>query len=240
MEQKNNKGLIITIVIISLLVLGVGGYLVYHILLNDKETRAEEPVNDDKKEREYLLDTAVIRAYVNIEEQGELGYIKLGDNSYPIAFIVEDYAEDNYSEPMRGVLTIGEADFVFSDMRFGGVRLSVLPNNHILIQLFSHCYNELTIIDSDLRIIFEKDMVPWLEYYTPLTENIDWNDWEQSDFAENKEFINWEDAYFIFHEHGTESNTLDLYRINLAFGEAGIVIHIDTIAGITACAYMER
>ena len=45
-NQKNNTGLIVLVIVLFLLVLGLGGYIVYDKVLSNKETPVNEPTNN--------------------------------------------------------------------------------------------------------------------------------------------------------------------------------------------------
>ncbi len=52
-NQKNNSGLIALVIVLFLLVLGLGGYIIYDKVLSTKETHIEDnSTNDDKSNQE--------------------------------------------------------------------------------------------------------------------------------------------------------------------------------------------
>ena len=70
-NQKNNTGLIVLVIVLFLLVLGLGGYIVYDKVLNSKEAPENETTNDVVEEEklpewvEYLLNQDISSIVVN-------------------------------------------------------------------------------------------------------------------------------------------------------------------------------
>lgn len=67
-KQKNNNGLIVLVIVLFLLVLGLGGYIVYDKALNNNETLKKDVSNNETVEEEKLPEWAEYLLNQNITE----------------------------------------------------------------------------------------------------------------------------------------------------------------------------
>ena len=98
MEEKNkkNKGLIVAIVILILLVLGLSGYIVYDKVLKEEPVKVEEPKETIEEPDFYDVSELVKNKYIKkIEESQNAEYIKI-ENGKVYIFNYEKFAIDEY------------------------------------------------------------------------------------------------------------------------------------------------
>ena len=172
--KNKNKGIIALIVILSLLVIGLGSYIVYDKFIaktdtNKKKNNENVANNEEKKESNitYQLDSSrqnqEFTFTITIEDSfREFGSIKLGNNTYNLSY------EDD-------VLKIGTKEIFINHGRVG---LYILPNT-LLIRLINPCEKMKIIqLDFNLNIKYEKD-----NYF-----NVD------------DQFVNWQEGLITFYE----------------------------------------
>lgn len=151
--KSNNKGLIIGLVILSLLVVGLGGYIAYDKFIS-------EPMNEEKSDtdntgsKNYILDFSKpnqsYRMSIDKSQQKEiyqLGYIKLDNKEYKVTYTPGDPNQDR-AIPIINQLKIG--DWAISYVN--DFNLYLLPNAILFQELDEyqdHYY--LTLVDFDLN-----------------------------------------------------------------------------------------
>lgn len=74
--MKNNRGLIVIIVILSMLVLGLGGYLVHDkVINNDTENESTGKTNEKMNQNESLdVDSEIVKSLVDVIRKYSVGY----------------------------------------------------------------------------------------------------------------------------------------------------------------------
>lgn len=91
MEKKQSRGLIVLVVILILIVLGLGGYLVYDKVLSKEEPKNEQIQEEPQKEEDfYSIDNLVKNKYIQkitdteITSDGKT-YLKIDNNNVYVA-----------------------------------------------------------------------------------------------------------------------------------------------------------
>ena len=185
--NKNNKGIIMLIVILALLVVGFGGYLAYDKVIKDNNILdVNNTVNNNNEKKTYILDSTIQKqAYRQgwYSESKELGYIKLGDKEYKVSYFYD--AEGGANGAACNKIIIGDKEFD-SDI---ADEIYVIPDDSLL--MVHHGSGAwLKVIDSNLNVKFEENNI-----ITIVDQDAE-------------EFINWNEGKITFYRFNNPNDTL--------------------------------
>ena len=126
-EKKSNTSLYIIIVILCLLVLGLGGYIVYDKILDNKEVdtkenNKEKSDNDNTKKTDNTNDTSVLTGKIDINDycpktgdcKKEIGDIKINGNTLKLSVDLNNINTENVS----GFIKLDSKEIDISKLRY--------------------------------------------------------------------------------------------------------------------------
>ncbi len=75
MDNKSNKGIMILLIVLILLVIGIGGVLVYDKLIDNKEKLGTSKIEEEKEEEKENVNEKQKEIYTYVDMEGEFEFI---------------------------------------------------------------------------------------------------------------------------------------------------------------------
>ncbi len=155
MEAKNSKGIVILIVVLSLLVVGLGGYLVYDKVFKDNNIKENQ--NNNNKAYSVLV-SDICPASGDCSKN--LDDITLDGNTYKVSIQIYDVDSESWIDSENDYITVNNKKLDLNGfIKF----IAVMNNEYLLVGT-----NQMAPGDEYTLWLFDKNLNLVEEFYTNL------------------------------------------------------------------------